>query len=52
MPAQEDVARDAAELVKRTTKAQGLPEKITDRAVLRRVAALVASTPGEAGPDV
>jgi hypothetical protein len=34
-------AAEAAELVERTRKTQGLPEKITDPAVLRRVAALL-----------
>ncbi len=40
------VAGDARALVARTTAAQGLPERVTDPAVLAKVAAIVANAPG------
>ncbi len=39
----------AAELVRRTTATQGLPERVTDPATLARVAALLAGR-NEGGP--
>lgn len=38
-----DVERQARELVQRTTRAQGLPERVVDPAALAQVAALLTA---------
>lgn len=45
-----DVRTAAAHLVARSTSAQGLPEQVEDAAVLARVAAIIHSSNGSAGP--
>ncbi len=44
------LAEDAAAIVARTCAAQGPPERVTDPAVLARVAAILAASKGNAGP--
>lgn len=46
MKGEGDLSRDAARLVERTTKAQGLPLRITDPVALRRIAAIIKGQRG------